>query len=718
MSGVCLKNLGAALLTAPGVLIPLAVAAQEAPVTLPAVRVEGKAVPDAAADAYYAPSATGATKTRTPLIETPQSVTIVTRRQLDDQNPQTVRDALNYTPGVLSGIDATSRYDSVFMRGFGGFGLSTDIVDFLDGLKLPRGQAFALPSIDPFLLDRVEVLRGPSALLYGQTSPGGLVNQISRWPSPASYNEARIEGGNHDRIQGGFASRGAIDREGTWQYSLSGVARRAGTRYEGVDEERYGVAPALTWAPSADTRLTLQGFYQKDPEGGYFNSLYFRSLAPAAYRDFLDRDLNVGDPNFDSFDREQYGIGYSFEHRFNDAVRFGSKLRYSAIDLDFRSLQMSAPITAGGIIPRHALQSLEDVWGIAFDNHAQFNFATGAVGHEVLAGVDIQHARSDWTYLFGAAPSLDVTNPQYGGPVGPLAPIIDNRQTLKQTGLYLQDQMRFGNLRALLGARYDWTDQKTENRLANTTSDQSSSSPSYRAGLTYRFDNGLAPYVSYSTSFDPVVGVDAGGNPFKPTEAAQWEVGLKYEPTFMDALFTVSAFDIRQKNVLTPGATPGFNVQQGEVRSRGLELEARGKVVGNLELIGALTLLDTEVTESTVPSTIGKRPQGVPSHFASLWANYRFDGGMLDGLTLGGGVRLVGSSYADDANTARASGYTLVDAAVRYNLGKVSPSLDGVEATLNVTNLFDKEYYASCSSNFYCQFGNGTQVVAGLRYTW
>lgn len=715
--GESMKKAQVALLTVPAILASGMVAAQSNTV-LPPLVIEGQATPKSSEDDILVKATTSATKTATPVIETPQAVSTVTRKQLDDQNPLTVRDALNYTSGVLSGIDATSRYDSVFMRGFGGFGLSTNAVNFLDGVKLPRGQAFAIPSVDPFLIDRIDVLKGPSALLYGQTSPGGMINQVSRAPDAEPYNEARLEGGSFDRLQGGITSRGKIDEAGLWHYGVSAVGRTAGTRYKDVDEERVGFAPSIAWTPSEDTRLVLRGFYQNDPEGGYFNSLYPSELAPAAYRRYLNRDLNIGDPSFDSYEREQYGAGYSFEHRFNDWLRFGSTLRYSTIDLDFKSLQMAAPITAGGLIARNAVHSIEDVQGTSFDNHAQFNFATGGIKHEALAGIDFQHSQSDWTYLFGAATPLDVTNPVYGTPVGPLATFIDNRQTLQQTGLYLQDQISLGNLRVLLGSRYDWTKQETENRLASSTSTQKSGAASYRAGLTYLFDSGFAPYVSYSTSFDPTVGVDATGRAFDPTEARQWEAGLKYQPGFMDALFTLSAFHIRQENVLSPGAVPGFSVQQGEVRSRGIEFEARGKLIDNLDVIGAFTLLDTEVTESTVATTVGKRPQAAPKYYGSLWASYGFDTGFLDGLTLGSGVRFVGGRFADDANTIKTSGYTLVDMAVRYDLGKLSTSMNGAEATLNVSNLLDTEYYASCSSTFYCQHGNGAQVLAGMRYRW
>lgn len=707
MIGIVLRRAGAVLLALCALLAPAAGYGQEEEVVLPAVRVRSES-----ADSMTA------TKTDTPVLETPQSVTTITRGQLDERNPQTVKDALNYTAGVLSAPDTTTRYDSLFMRGFGGSGTTTRIVDFLDGLKLPRGQAFAMPAIDPFLLDRIDVLRGPSAVLYGQTSPGGLVNQVSRPPLSDFRSEARVEAGSHGRLQSGVASQGPFDVDSHWQYSISAIGRRSGTRYDDVDEERAAISPAITWEPTEDTRLTLQAFYQNDPEGGYFNSIYTKGLAPSRYRSRLDDELNVGDPDFDSYDREQSFVGYSFDHRFSDAFAISSKTRYSTIRLDLQSLQMAGPLTSAGLLPRQAVRSVEDVEGVASDNRVQFDFATGAIGHTATAGIDYQHSVSNWEYKYGAAPSLDVTDPHYGVHVGPLMTITDSRQTMQQTGVYGQDQLSLGGWRVLLGARYDWTKQDTENRLADAVNHQTSRSPSYRAGVLYLFDVGIAPYASYSTSFEPTVGVDAAGDAFKPTEAEQWEVGIKYEPTAMDALFTVSAFHILQENVLSPGAMPGYYVQQGEIRSRGLEFEARGKVLRNLELIGSLTLLDTEVTESTDDSAVGKRPQAVPEYFGSVWVNYGFDSGLLDGFSLGGGFRAVGGSYADDANINRTAGYALVDAAVRYDLSGLGTALDGAEATLNVTNLLDREYYSSSTYGYYSQYGTGRQVLLGLRYTW
>lgn len=713
--GLSLKNI---LMTTTFLVAANHAAAQEQSTRLETIVVKGNAETTGTSARIAAKSTRSATKTATPVMETPQSVTTVTRKQIDDQNPQTISEALRYTAGVLSDRDLNSRYDSVFLRGFGAFGTATSYVNYLDGLKLQRGQAFATPSIDPFLLDHVDVLKGPAALLYGQVSPGGLVNQVSREPSNVQSNEVRLEVGTDGRVQSGLYSTGPITSDGTLQYGIGVVGRSSGTRYDDVDEKRLGIAPSLKWQPDEDTSLVISGYYQRDPEGGYFNSLYPKFLAPAGYAGFLSRNLNVGDPNYDAFERTQYGIGYKFEHSFDEQVTVRSNFRYSGVDTDMQSLQMNGPMSAAGLIPRWAVHSIEDARGFSFDNQAEFKFDTGAVRHTLLAGLDIQHSSSSWEYLLGGATSLNVTNPVYGGTAGPFMTAINNDQSLRQTGIYLQDQIEIGGLRGVFGVRQDWANQDTDNLLAGTSTERSDSATSYRAGLLYLFDNGMAPYVSYSTSFEPSTSVDATGSPFKPTEAQQYEVGIKYQPSGLDAVFTLSAFDIRQQNVVYYNASSGFNEQQGEIHSRGLEFEARGNLTRNLELIAAISLLDTEVSESGITSVIGNRPQAVPRYYGSLWANYTVDSGALEGLSIGGGIRFVGSSYSNDTNTVKADGYTLLDAALGYDFGAKNPNLKGLQATLNVTNLLDKEYYSSCSSTYYCQYGNGRTVLAGLRYKW
>lgn len=669
------------------------------------------------ADRYLDERPTAGTKTPTPAIETPQSIITVTRRQIDDQNAQTVGAALRYSAGVLADVDATSRNDSVFLRGFGNFGTASHFVDYLDGLKLPRGQAFAQFSIDPFLLDRIEIIKGPSAVLYGQVAPGGLVDQSSRSPTLQEGGEVRAEAGGHDRYQIGVASRGAVDADGELSYSVAALARRSGTRFDRVEEKRLAIAPALAWSPDDATTLTLRGFYSHDPEGGYFNSTLARSVAPAQYRAALNSKLNLGDPGFDGFERTSYGVGYAFERELGQAS-FQSSLRYARNETNFASLQLTSTLTSAGLLPRAAIRSDESAKGVSTDNRLTYDLAHGKVKHQLLVGLDHQSQTADWLYSFGAATSLNVLAPVYDQPVGPFMTIVDNRQTKRQTGLYVQDQISFGGLRVTLSARHDWTRQKTHDNPSGADSRQTDEHTTYRAGALYLFPSGLAPYVSYSTSFEPTIGVDASGAPFRPTTARQFEGGVKYQPADTPLLITASAFDIKQDNTLTPGPTLGFNVQEGRIGSRGLELEVRGSVTDQLELIASATALDTEVLRSNTAGVTGKRPQAVPKRFASAWASYRIASGPLADLNLSGGVRYVSSSFGDDLNTVRSPSYAITDIAVRYELGRRFPSLSGTQLTLNVSNLFDKEYYTSCSYGIYCQFGNRRQFLGGLRYTW
>lgn len=667
---------------------------------------------------YLKSDTISATKMNIPALETAQSIVTVTRGQMDDQNSQTVSEALRYSSGVLSDVEASSRNDSVFLRGFGGFGTDTVVVSFLDGMKLPRGQAYALFSIDPFLLENIEIVKGPSAVLYGQLNPGGLVNQELRGPTVESRHELRLEAGTHDRFQLGYASSGSLNDDGSWLYSFAGLGRDANTRYDGVEEKRVAAAPSLRWEPDENTSLTIKAFYIKDPDGGIFNSTLARSVAPKRYRGALDDWLNTGDPDKEYFHRKQYGISYQLSHQFSDNVLFYSSARFVRVTSDFLGMQLTSVVDDDGMLPRAAVRSDESVDGFETDNRLQLDLTTGALKHRVLLGVDYQESEADWLYSFAGAAPLDVLNPVYDQPLGAFMTLYDNRQRQQQTGVYLQDQISLGALRLMAGIRHDRAKMRTRDHLAAATSRQSDNETSYRAGAVYLFESGFAPYVSYSTSFEPVTGVAEDGSAFRPTTAKQYEGGIKYQPADARFLATLSAFDIKQDNVLSPGSTINFSVQDGQITSRGVEFEVRGHLQDNLQLIAAATWLDTKISKNSNDALIDKHPQAVPNKFASAWASYYFPSGWLRGFQLGGGVRYVAKSYGDDLNTLVAPSYTVADLALKYNLGEQLPALGDTELTFNVSNLFDKEYYTSCSYDIYCQFGNSRQALLGVRHSW
>jgi len=697
-------------------------ATQAPAVALPQIEINAAGRVDAAS------RATTATRTDTPIIDVPQSITVVPREQIDAQNAQTVGQALGYVAGVVS-EPRPGRYDSIIIRGFGGFGNSANYVTFLDGLRLLRGQSFAIASVDPWLLNSIEVLRGPSGVLFGQVNPGGIVNMSSRLPSANPVNEMFLESGSYDRLQAGITMGGRLDAEGRFTYSLTGLGRITGTQWDDVMDQRIAIAPAVTWRPTDNTTITLLGSYQYDPESGYYNGVPYYSVTNPGVRSRLNANFNPGDPAYDNFSRTNIMAGWRFEQRFDDTFSFRQNFRYQSLSTHFQAVSAStsaaaiATLNRTGVLTRSASVSDENVDGLGVDNQLIAALTTGPLQHTVLVGLDYQYAESSRSLgSGGTAPALNVFAPVYNQMIARPRYTAISDQTQSQLGLYAQDQIRWGGLNLLLGLRQDWFDQETTQRLTSSRTSLDDNHLSWRIGVVYETPIGIAPYASYATSFEPVTGTYApqrGGAGFVPTEAAQYEVGVRYQPPDRSMLLTLSAFDITQTNVLTADpAYSNYNVQSGEVESRGIELEGRFVPMPGMNLILTYTYLDAKVTQSNdVP--VGNRPVGVPNQIASGWIDYSFtEGTPLNGLTLGGGVRYVGTSYGDAANTFKVDGYTLVDAMFRYDLGTVAPTLRGLQATLNVNNLFDKQYIAACSSDVGCYYGTRRSVIAGVHYRW
>lgn len=693
-------------------------AANDGSTVLAPITIEGSQTPFGTTDGYIAAESQTATKTGTPLIETPQSVSVITRKQIEDQNSKTISEALRYTPGVAAET-RTGRYDYPNIRGFGTPGGSeANWIGLMDGLRMPRGIYYIAPAIDPYMLERVEVLKGPSSILYGAVNPGGVVNLWSKRPTSEPFHEIEVQYGTFERKQIGFDFSGPLNEDETLLYRLTGVGRDANSQVDFAEDQRLSISPALTWQPDADTKLTILSNAQRDPNAGNFNYLPYVGTVVDAPWGKLPRHFTEADPNFDESRREQYALGYEFEHRFNDIWTVRQNLRFMHADYDYKSVFQNGWLTPTEL-SRQSIHSIESFDGFAIDNQAQAEFETGEVEHTALFGVDYRHNSADVLMGYGAVDPLDVLNPVYHQNIA--SPSLDyaTDQKLSQVGVYLQDQMKWGGLSLLTGIRGDWVDAETRNNYAPELVPQSDKAFSWRAALMYNFDNGLAPYASYSTSFEPVLGTDWFGNPFKPTKGEQYEVGVKYQPDGWRSFVTVSLFDITQQNVKTADpdtSHPYASVQTGEVRSRGVELEAHVNLTDNFGLIGSYSYVDIENTRDTTYQ--GKRPYGVPNQLASLWANYEFDDGPLDGLSLGGGVRYVGSSYGDAANSLKVPSYTLVDAALRYDFGKVNPDMKGLQLSLNAINLFDRKYVSSCWNENSCFYGNGRTITGTLKYQW
>jgi iron complex outermembrane receptor protein len=671
-------------------------------------------------EGYLATRTAAGTKTDTALVDVPRSISVVTRDQMDDRNVQNLDDAVRYMPGVTaSSYGSDTRADWLRVRGF-------EPTQFLDGLPLPKG-VYANPKQETWNLDRLSVLRGPASAVHGQTPPGGLLDMLSRRPTAIESNEIDLQYGSDNYRQINFANTGKIDDEGQFLYSLSGVVRDAGTQIDHVDNKRYNIAPSLTWNINPDTQFTLLTQFTRDDTGITSQFLPIQGTKIDMPFGDISHHKNLGDPDWEYYDRTYYALGYAFEHRLNDVWQFKQNLRYTKTDLSFQGITVGAyPFTQvddAGNVGRTTTSVDEDISQFAVDNNFQADFATGDVRHTVLVGLDHQRSNTNYLSIFGTAPPTNVNNPIYGLPIerpDRSTAFYDYDQKTYQTGLYLQDQMALDHWLFTLGGREDWvhTGTKFFNKgdATNTERDKNFSG---NAAISYVFDSGFVPYLSYAESFQPTTGASASATEsFKPTEGNQWELGIKYQPPGSDTLLTAAIYDLTQKNVSVTTNVGGTSItsQTGEVKVKGLELEAVSDVTENLKLVAAYTLAKSEVQDGEFK---GNRLQLMPNQQASLWADYTWHNGLLDGFGVGAGARYTGNTYGDQANTelGKADAYTVFDAAVHYDLGRLDSSLKGASLALNATNVFDKDYISTCDS-FYCYYGDQRSVVASASYKW
>lgn len=682
-------------------------------------------------------SATG-TKTDTPIQKVPQSISVVTAEEMALHQPKSVKEALSYTPGVAVGTrGASNTYDYLIIRGFAADGQSQN--NYLNGLKM-QGNFYNDAVIDPYMLERAEIMRGPVSVLYGKSSPGGLLNMVSKRPTTEPLKEVQFKAGTDSLFQTGFDFSDALDDDGVYSYRLTGLARSANAQQKGAEEQRYAIAPAFTWRPNDKTNFTFLSYFQNEPETGYYGWLPKEgTVEPLPNGKRLPTDFNEGAKN-NTYSRNEKMIGYSFDHEFNDTFIVRQNLRFAQNKVSQKSvygygmcsdpLYSSNPSSSpcanvpqsqwGHTLTRQYVIDNEKLENFSVDTQLQSKFATGSVDHTLLTGVDFMRMRNDIDSWFGyagsVAPSdiynLDRSDFDFGAhpnPSGPYRVLLKQ----KQTGLYVQDQAQWDKVLVTLGGRYDWADQSSFNRDYGNKSERDDKEFTWRGGVNYLFDNGVTPYFSYSESFEPASQTDANGDLFAPSKGKQYEVGVKYVPEDRPIVVTGALYQLTKTNNLMADPNGSlFSVEGGEIRARGVELEAKAALSASVNLVGSYTYTDAEYTTDT--NYKGNTPAQVPKHMASLWADYTFFDGPLSGLTLGTGGRYTGSSYGDPANSFKVGSYTVVDALVRYDLARVG--MAGSNVALHVNNLFDREYVASCFNTYGCFWGAERQVVATATF--
>jgi iron complex outermembrane recepter protein len=691
--------------------------------------------PANAIDGYVAESTSTGTKTNTPLREIPQSVSVVTRDQIEDRGAQTLNDTIGYSAGVApSPFGLDTRFDQFMIRGFD---QNTTGV-YRDGLRLPT-VSFTGFRIEPYGVDHIDIMRGPTSTLYGLNNPGGLVNVVSKMPTEAAFGEIWAALGTDNYKATGFDIGGPV-ANGKVLYRVTGMVSDADTQVDFVENDRFYIAPAITFKPSEATTFTILANYQKDKTGDTFQLLPAEDVLNGT----IPRGTFLGEPDFSKLNGEQWGIGYQFEHRFSPAVAFRQNLRYDHASTDYQTIYPGSgafdlttfePIP--GLVFLNAQDADETVSLFQVDNQLEFKSRWGKVENTALVGADYSNFSGDFKLGFGGVALNDTffqdpRNPSYGnytlfdlaqfaaGVFSPGLPTVRNTtRKLETAGIYVQDQIKYDDHWVLtLGARKDWTTSEVEDHLGTGDTTRDDDAITGRVGLNYLFDNGLTPYVSYSTSFLPVPLVDPAGALLQPEESEQYEAGVKYQPKGFKSYVLASVFDLTKQNATSQDVLGNY-FQTGEIQIRGIELEGVADFDNGWKLLAAYSHWDAEITKDSFGNA-GNRPERVPENIASLWVDYTFRTGMFKGFGLGAGVRYVGETFGDNANAFAVPSYTLFDAAIRYQW-------EGWNVQLAVKNLLDEEYAATCGTTTvdpalptydYCSYGNGRTATVRVGYRW
>ncbi|MET4729211.1 iron complex outermembrane receptor protein [Lysobacter enzymogenes] len=645
-------------------------------------------------DGYKAATAVTATKTETPISETPQAITVVTRERMTDQGALSVQEALGYAAGVRSdayGLD--SRGDWTLIRG-------SSPTEYLDGLRSSFNYYTSSMRTDPYMLERIEVLRGPSSMLFGQGSTAGVINLVSKRPQAQAQREIGVQLGSFERRQVNADFTGPLTADGTWLYRIVGVYRDSETQVDQVDDDRRLIAPSLTWKPSEDTSLTFQLRWQRDRTGSTAQFFGWSGLLAPNPNGRVPIDRYIGNPG-DHYDTDRTTAGWQFEHRFNENWSVRQSFRAARNKVDYVSVYgnpFASPLAPfvdpqQRLLPREGWFAKTEVRMQNIDQHVEGRFKTGAVEHQMLAGLDAARFKQDEAQMFDTVAPIDIFDPVYVPYMQPPLP-APVKSSQRQLGVYLQDQMKVGeHWIVVAGLRHD----RVKNGIVGQR-DEDSSATTKRLGVMFHDWAGWSPYLSYSESFTPLAGSNAiTGARYTPQEGEQIEAGVKFEPAGRDLSFTAATYELREKNrLIADPRNPNTNIQAGKTKVSGLELEVTGRLTDSFDITAHYNYLDND-----------KQLEATPRHQAAVWGKQRFSLGGREGFAAGLGLRYMSAFDSPPAPTTPS--VTLADALVSYETG-------AWRWALNVNNLTDKRYFSICMGRGDCWFGARRNV--GLSATF
>lgn len=671
--------------------------------SLGVIRVDGMSADNGTVAAR---NSSAATKTSTPLIETARSVSVVTRKEMEQRSVRDIIEAVRYSAGVTTGrAGFDPRFDAIEIRGYD----ATTMGDYKDGLRQPYLN-YGMFRTDPYSLERVEIVKGPVSVLYGAGTPAGIVNKVSKVARGERIREVEALYGTKTRKQVAFDLGDTLGEGSDLSYRIVGLARKGETNLD-IADDRYLIQPSFTWTPTEQTTLTVYGLAQNTETDGSISAITDASGKVHAMRG--------SDPDYDYQKIRQQQIGYSLDHAFNDFVTFRQNLRYSHMDLLGRYLGVAG--WTGTVAHRNPWAVRDNMNVFQVDNQLEWTFDTGPLSHTLLTGLDYLDTRGSIGYGFGAidpAYDFDITNPVYGmsGPTADYNYLLVDRD-LRQTGIYAIDQISLDKWRFTLGGRQTWVEQNADGSAggAAVSDHVRKNAFTVQASALYAFDNGLSPYASYATSFEPVTSRSVTGGILAPMEGEQFELGVKYQPPGSSILLSAAAYHLTETNKpVVVDALAGTNRSLGEVTNKGIELEARANIANGWDVIASYTYSHSRITAGT---DAGNAPAVKSPHVVALWGNYTFEGDTaFAGLSAGAGLRYASTNYNSTANTAKNDATIYLDAALGYDFGAVDAKYDGLVAAFNIRNITDRR--DTVCNEGYCSLSQGRNITASLKYSW
>ncbi|UAW97190.1 TonB-dependent siderophore receptor [Halopseudomonas nanhaiensis] len=630
-------------------------------------------------------------KVATSILDTPASVSVITEKEIEQRDAKTTEEVLQYTPGVITDFYGTDdRNDYFQIRGF-------QATTYRDGLTLGSMRGVRE---EPFAYERVEVLRGANSTLFGPADPGGSVNFVSKQPKFKRFGEGYLTYGSFDRKEAGIDVGNALNADETLAYRLTGKVQDSEREYDHSQDDDEFVMGGLTWEPTAYTSATLIADYLN------------RDTTPNSGGYPLDREYDrsnfYGEPEFNYHDVERSSITGLFTHDFDNGLVLRSNLRYSDLTDDFGYVYLSdSAARTGTVIGRDYFGTSSEAQEVIGNIMGLYDARFDGIDSSTLVGIEYRDASTEDSSFYGNTAPIDVAAPQYSGAPTNLTPYSRNKQDYTTRSAFLTQNLAFQDrFIVTAGVRNDNMDLSSRD-ITNVTASDDFSETSYRGALTYRINDEISTYVSMVESVaPPTIGVN-------PERGEQYEMGIKYSPATINALFSAAVYDLNKDDVTIAVVQDNGSIDRqtiGESRVQGLDLEARAELTDTISLSGGYSYMESEVVRGTLRNGLsikGNEFTAAPKHSASLWSYYTLP---ASGMSFGLGARYTGSYYFDAANTAESESATLFDAAFSYEIGQ------GTEVAVNVSNLFDEQHVVGSGTADY--YNPGREIKATLSYGW